>query len=779
MERKRPVFARKPLQFPPRNPRSCAKTRTHCRLTFRVCRGREASEAKVTMDPLLDNRADIIWRVPACELLVNIGIRPSANSIKQKRVVRRETRVCSRIIRLMNNKTKGWKKATSQKEEKVQRKALWLSWKAYHNWVVYDRTRMHSFLKEQKSFGETRCRKSWTQFEKFDSLSSRNVKRVSGKRKDHRWEKQKSILVSEVTTLQNSRIGPTKRLDDNSDVPKARLGILPKIYTSSKRTTGLHSSHLQRSWFSQVPHQESREWEREFVVDSGASMHMVSDKDLNSAEFATMRTSRSPTTVMTANGEVRTNKEAKIYVKQLDLFVKVMLLQETPAVLSLGKLCDEHGYTYYWKSGQNPHLIKNGKKIDCNISNYVPFVVLGLSASSSSTTPSPTSSSSSSQDSVFDVNRHTENPVPERSGSASEELRGDPLHESTGTENKNINGESEEVQRDISHELPDWLQEFRENLLDESTSQKRRGDLMQKTAHTSSSSHNSPMEPRAHVEPGSGMHSVFTHFPKDPNCEICLKTKITRASCRRRANAVMPRAENFGDLITADHKVLSEESESRNNHRYAVVVQDWATQWLQSYPCKTNTSQETQKSVMKLLEPTKKTKVIYTLTIHQNSANPVKNYPGIIVRQHHTDQKQMGLQKEQCVEWKKGHLRCCSNQVWTMNGWWILWNVTTICEIFRTIFLMGKHTLRKAVRNALQRTNNSVWSDGRMSPYLCKRPVANASVRLKSNAWYISRLCIVRWVESGKETLWSQTLKKWRRWTHLNSTPEGSMQRKC
>ena len=33
------------------------------------------------------------------------------------------------------------------------------------------------------------------------------------------------------------------------------------------------------------------------------------------------------------------------------------------------------------------------------------------------------------------------------------------------------------------------------------------------------------------------------------------------------------RAENFGDLITADHKVLSESCESRNNHRYAVVVQ--------------------------------------------------------------------------------------------------------------------------------------------------------------------------------------------------------------
>ena len=27
-------------------------------------------------------------------------------------------------------------------------------------------------------------------------------------------------------------------------------------------------------------------------------------------------------------------------------------------------------------------------------------------------------------------------------------------------------GEREEVQRDKSHELPDWLQEFRENLVD-------------------------------------------------------------------------------------------------------------------------------------------------------------------------------------------------------------------------------------------------------------------------------------------------------------------------
>ena len=71
-------------------------------------------------------------------------------------------------------------------------------------------------------------------------------------------------------------------------------------------------------------------------------------------------------------------------------------------------------------------------------------------------------------------------------------------------------------------------------------------------------------------------HSIFTHFPKDRNCDICLRTKIRGASCRRRIGTVVPKAEIFGVFfMTADHKVLSEGCEPRNNHRYAVVVQDF------------------------------------------------------------------------------------------------------------------------------------------------------------------------------------------------------------
>ena len=137
---------------------------------------------------------------------------------------------------------------------------------------------------------------------------------------------------------------------------------------------------------------------------------------------------------------------------------------------------------------------------------------------------------------------------------------------------------------------------FRKNLVDECSRLEPRRNPELGYRDTSSSSRELQMESRAKVEPGSGKHSGYTHFPKDPSCDICLKTKIKRASCRRCAGTVVPRAVNVGDLITADHKVLSEESESRNNDRYAVVVQDLATQWLQSYPCKAKTSRRPRRA---------------------------------------------------------------------------------------------------------------------------------------------------------------------------------------
>ena len=333
-----------------------------------------------------------------------------------------------------------------------------------------------------------------------------------------------------------------------------------------------------------------------------------------------------PTIVITANGEVQTHEEATVYVKELDVFLTMKVLENTPAVLSLGELFDENGYSYERINGQKPHLIKNGTRIQCNTENFVPIVVPGLSSSSSSSshsstliTPSrqernhPTSSSSSSTSPTTTVSSDSEtrarddlsgvesHPVPVSSSHVERQEQGDPLTKPTKNPKPNKNENHEKERGDpLCSDIPEWLQEFRENLVDDRVPERR-------DSHASSS-HELSLEPTSTRSEDLGKHSIETHFPKDRNCG----TKITRAPCRRRIGRVVPRADNFGDLTTADHKVLGEVCESRNNHRYAVVVQDLATQWIQSYPCKTKTSQETQRSLHKLLEPDRKPNVIYT-----------------------------------------------------------------------------------------------------------------------------------------------------------------------
>ena len=111
-------------------------------------------------------------------------------------------------------------------------------------------------------------------------------------------------------------------------------------------------------------------------------MHMLIKKDLSLDEMETLRRSRSSTTVVTAKGEVQTNEDAQENVHDLDLFVTVQILDDALAVLSLGKLCEEHGYTHEWASGHKPRLTKEEKTIFCKTENLLPLVLLGLSSNS-------------------------------------------------------------------------------------------------------------------------------------------------------------------------------------------------------------------------------------------------------------------------------------------------------------------------------------------------------------------------------------------------------------
>ena len=57
-------------------------------------------------------------------------------------------------------------------------------------------------------------------------------------------------------------------------------------------------------------------------------MHMMSKKELSSEALWTVQRSRTPTVVLTANGEAHTYEEAQVFVHDLNLFVTVQLLED-------------------------------------------------------------------------------------------------------------------------------------------------------------------------------------------------------------------------------------------------------------------------------------------------------------------------------------------------------------------------------------------------------------------------------------------------------------------
>ena len=175
-----------------------------------------------------------------------------------------------------------------------------------------------------------------------------------------------------------------------------------------------------------------------------------------------------------------------MYVKELGIFLTLKVRENTPAVLSLGKLCDDNGYSYEWINGQKPHLIKNGIRILCNTENFVPIVVPGLSSSSSGSSStsktlsrqeshsSSSSSASSSSPTVSEIQiREREDginsdtsPVPV---STSVDDRSGQPDETQANKNPKPNKKETTIERgnSLNSEIPEWLQEFRENLVDD------------------------------------------------------------------------------------------------------------------------------------------------------------------------------------------------------------------------------------------------------------------------------------------------------------------------
>ena len=247
--------------------------------------------------------------------------------------------------------------------------------------------------------------------------------------------------------------------------------------------------------------------EREFVVDSGASMHMISKKDLNDAEMDTLTKSCSPTIVITAIGEVQTHEEATVYVKELDIFLTMKVLEKhASSIVAWKAFAMKTDILTNGSTVKNHISLKTGFVYnECNTENFVPIVVPGLSTSSSSCsyhstsrTPSrqerhcsTSSSSSSSSPTATSIDNETREREDRTESDASpvpvstnvDDRTGQPVVDQANQKfPKKTKKKETMIERGsplsadsgrASSEIPEWLQEFREKLVDDEVPERR------------------------------------------------------------------------------------------------------------------------------------------------------------------------------------------------------------------------------------------------------------------------------------------------------------------
>ena len=241
----------------------------------------------------------------------------------------------------------------------------------------------------------------------------------------------------------------------------------------------------------------------------------------------------------------------------------------------------------------------------------------------------------------------------------------------------------------------------------------------------------------------SRKYNIHTHFPKDPNCEVCLRTKMTRAPCTRRTSEALPRAEKFGALITADHKVLNEGGESRDNHRYAVVAQDLATQWILI------------RAEQKLLRRRERGRESFS-SRHTNESHVHWKFIGIWQILWRSIMESSNLNTASIRdEWhcwksrKRSERRNFSSIAtirigWKMVGWF--YGVLLLSAESPRPLGRGEISVWKAIWWTIQRANNSLWSNGSISSDFNVRFIKTWSIWQESITWHLSWI----WLHRGE-----------------------------
>ena len=182
------------------------------------------------------------------------------------------------------------------------------------------------------------------------------------------WEPMTARMAQrKIGNVISSKILPDVSSTMPTKTELKKLTVTSCLKDIDKSVNSSQCPELNYTSFDEIP-------SREYIVDSGASFHLVNITDLTRQEMKTKRKIR-PIHLQTANGIVTVDHKVRVFVHTLGIYVWAILHRNTPNLLSQGSLVKDDKFSYIHKHGKTPYLEKDGRKYYCPIRENTPTIV--------------------------------------------------------------------------------------------------------------------------------------------------------------------------------------------------------------------------------------------------------------------------------------------------------------------------------------------------------------------------------------------------------------------
>ena len=293
-----------------------------------------------------------------------------------------------------------------------------------------------------------------------------------------------------------------------------------------------------------------------WIADTGSANHLMGREQLGPQQVNKLKTVEE-LRLATANGVITTDKAVDVWLPDLQITARLIILDHCPSVLSIGRLVEDEMLEFHWVPGRAWFVEANGTEYDCAVENYVPV----LNAKAGERSGCALTAACITENSASPEELQGEVMVFNGNGGITQPALPGSLQE---VEQQDDGGQGEGGQPAAAEPVPPVVQH-----------EGGQGEGGQLAAAEPPPPPEAPMSAEMRLRLGARSKSHFlTHLPKNPYCRYCLEGKTFQKPARRRAPVIYEVPVGWGKTLLGDHFFPGKHGMAVDGQKVGLMLKD-------------------------------------------------------------------------------------------------------------------------------------------------------------------------------------------------------------